>query len=83
MAGEDAARRKFPAQQSVITWKPPIVALYDSLIPDPAMREYFGPEGDFNFGYWREGIATPARASYWVQPPDALRNCARRPASWA
>jgi len=48
-----------------VNWKPGIVdaASYDRLILDSAMREYFGPSGYYNAGYWAEGALTPEEAS--------------------
>jgi SAM-dependent methyltransferase len=48
-----------------VNWKSGIVdaASYDRLILDAAMREYFGPSGYYNAGYWAEGASTPDEAS--------------------
>jgi SAM-dependent methyltransferase len=48
-----------------VNWKPGVVdaATYDRLILDVAMREYFGPSGYYNAGYWAEGASSPEEAS--------------------
>jgi SAM-dependent methyltransferase len=48
-----------------VIWKPGIVdaADYDRLILDAVMREYFGPSGYYNAGYWAEGARSPEEAS--------------------
>jgi MPBQ/MSBQ methyltransferase len=46
-----------------MTWQPNFEAVYDSLIFDPKMREYFGPEGYYNAGYWNTDVTTPEEAS--------------------
>jgi MPBQ/MSBQ methyltransferase len=35
---------------------------YDQLIFDPLMRQYYGPSGYYNVGYWEAGLATQEQA---------------------
>jgi SAM-dependent methyltransferase len=61
--GQYFRRAKPVRQETRVAWQPDFDLTYDKLIFDPVLRDYFGPDGYYNAGYWGTETRESSHAS--------------------